>query len=252
MADIQRAAFSKRIFAFLADIVIGGLLLTGLYMLMSTVLNIDKYSEKYKAVRTSYEEQYGVTFGLDRESFEKLTEEEKKVYTDAVDAMNGDGEANKAIRTAYRLSFGIFAAGIVVTTLLLEFIVPLFTKDGRTPGKLLFGLGVMRKNCLRMSAPVSFVRGVIGKGVFELALPAVIIVTVFSNVTGIFGIIMLAVFLILETVALVKSGGSSALHDVLADTVVIDWHSQMIFNTVEEREAFELERKKITEEEYIN
>ncbi|MBP5780660.1 MAG: hypothetical protein J6X34_05435, partial [Clostridia bacterium] len=78
MADIQRAAFSKRIFAFLADIVIGGLLLTGLYMLMSTVLNIDKYSEKYKAVHTSYEEQYGVTFGLDRESFEKLTEEEKK------------------------------------------------------------------------------------------------------------------------------------------------------------------------------
>ena len=252
MTDIQRAAFSKRIFAFLADIVLGGLLLTGLFLLMSSILNIDSYSEKYKAIRTSYEEQYGVTFGLDREGYEKLTEEEKKVYTEAVNAMNADGEANKAIATAYKLSFGSFAGGIIFTALILEFVVPLFAKDGRTPGKLLFGLGVMRKNRLRMSTPVSFVRGVIGKGLFELTLPAVILFTVFNNVTGIFGLIALGIFRLLEAAALIRSGGSSALHDVLADTVVIDWHSQRIFGTQEERDAYDLERKRITEEEYIN
>ena len=47
---------------------------------------------------------------------------------------------------------------------------------------------------LRVKAPVLFVRGVIGKAVFELLLPAVMTATALMGVTGIFGFIMVGVF----------------------------------------------------------
>ena len=72
------------------------------------------------------------------------------------------------------------------------------------------------------------------------------------GVTGIFGFIMVGVFGIAEIVALVKTGGQCFLHDVLADTYVIDWSSQPIFDTAEERDTFLAEReaaRKAAEEE---
>ena len=76
--------------------------------------------------------------------------------------------------------------------------------------------------------------------------------TALMGVTGIFGFIMVGVFGIAEIVALVKTGGQCFLHDVLADTYVIDWSSQPIFDTAEERDTFLAEReaaRKAAEEE---
>jgi len=249
MTDVQKAPYSKRIFAFFADLILAGILTTGIYFVMSAAFNVDHYNDTYRSIISGYEQQYGVTFGLTADEYNALPDAEKENYANAVNAANADEEANKAIRTSYGISFSIFASGIVISVLLLEFVIPLFTKDGRSLGKLLFGLGVMRGSCVKISKPVLFVRNVIGKGVFEAALPAVIIITVFNNVTGIFGIILLVIFLIAEIVALVRSGGSSMLHDVLADTVVVDWASQRIFNSIEERQEYE-EKLKQSASEY--
>ena len=243
MTDVQKAPYSKRLFAFFADLILAGILTTGVYFVMSVLLNVDSYNDTYKQIISGYEQEYGVTFGMTAEEYNTLSEEEKTNYTNAVNAANADERANNAIRTSYSLSFAIFASGIVISVLILEFVIPIFTKDGRSLGKLLFGLGVMRGGCIRISKPVLFVRNVIGKGVFEGALPAVIILTVFNNVTGVFGIILLVVFIIAEIVSLVRSGGSAMLHDVLADTVVIDWASQRIYNSAEEKAAYEEKQK---------
>ncbi len=243
MTDVQKAPYSKRIFAFLCDIIIAAILTAGLYLLMSSILNVDSYNEKYQQIIHRYEEEYGVSFSetakMTREEYYKLSEQERSVYEAAVAAANADEEANAAIRTSYAISFSIFAAGIVISALLLEFLIPAFTGDGRTPGKLLFGLGVMRTGCTQISRPVLFVRGVVGKGTLEAALPAAVIVTSFSGVTGVFGLILLAVFAVAELVTLIKSRGSLLLHDVLADTVVVDWASQRIFKTEAERDEYE-------------
>ena len=174
MTDAQKAPYSKWLFAFFADLILAGILTTGIYFVMSVVLRVDSYNDTYRTIISSYEREYGVTFGMTAEEYGKLSEEEKTNYKNAVDAANADEEANKAIRTSYTISFCIFASGIVLSVLILEFVIPIFTKDGRSLGKLLFGLGVMRGSCIRISKPVLFVRNVIGKGVFETALPAVI------------------------------------------------------------------------------
>ncbi len=101
---------------------------------------------------------------------------------------------------------------------------------------------------LKIKAPVLFVRGVIGKAVFELLLPVVMTATALMGVTGIFGFIMLGVFAVAECVALVKTGGQCFLHDILADTYVVDWSSQPIFDTAEQRDAFLKERLEAQQE----
>ena len=238
MTDIQKAAYSKRLFAFLADAILVAIITSGLFFVFSAVSGIDSHSAKYTEIIKSYEERYGVTFGLSNEEYEKLTPEAKSNYKTAVDAANSDAEANKAVKTYYTLLLSGIAAGILLSVLIVEFAVPVILKDGRTPGKRLFGLGVMRNGCIRISAPVLFIRAVIGKGLFEIVLPVFILFTVLTNITGFFGIILLIVFAVFETVSLVKSGGSSFLHDVLTDTVVIDWSSQRIFASVAERDEY--------------
>lgn len=248
--DLQKAPYSKRLFAFLADLILAGILIVGMYFLMSSVLDVDKYNIKYDEIKESYEMKYSVSFDTTQEEYSKMTKEEKENYINAVDAMNNDEEANNAKKTYYLVSFIIFASGIIVSMALLEFIVPLITKDGRTLGKLLFGLGVMKRNYIKVSNINVFARGVIGKGVFEIALPLLLIITCFGTqkIVALAALIALVLVLIVEIVVFVKSKTNALLHDILADTVVIDWQSQMIFENEKERDEY-LEKKKNSEEE---
>lgn len=247
MIDLQKAPFGKRIFAFLADLIIASILVAGIYFAMSAILDIDGYTKKYDDIRVSYEEKYGVTYDVTQEQFSKMTDAEKDHYRKAVDAMNGDEEANKAITTAYTLSFVTFASGIVVSMLLLEFVVPLIFGDGRTLGKRLFGLGVMRTNFTRITPVQLFARGVIGKGVLELVLPVLLILTAMSGTTGIFGLVLLGVMIIAEIVVLIRTDSNSMLHDILADTAVVEWASQRIFENDKARDAFIREQQEESE-----
>ena len=238
MVDLQKAPFGKRIFAFLADLIVAGILISGLYFAFSAILGVDSYAAKYNEILASYEAEYGVDYDTTQEEYDAMTDAEKDHYREAVAAMNADEEANRAIKTAYTMTFAIFAGGIIISMLLLEFIVPLLFKDGRTLGKRLFGLGVMRTNYVRITPVQLFVRGVIGKGVFELVLPILIVMSVLSGRTGMFGLILLGAMVIAEIVVLVKSDSNSMLHDVLADTAVVDWASQMIFENEKQRDEY--------------
>lgn len=238
MIDLQSAAVSKRLFAFLADLILASILVTGVYFLFSAILPIDRYNARYDEIRASYEEAYGVTFGLTEAEYEAMDETARAHYRAAVDAMNADEEANAAVTRAYRLTFGVFAGGIVFAVLLLEFAVPLWLGDGRTLGKKLFGLGVMRRDFVRVGAPVLFVRGLIGKGLLEVMLPAITLLSLLSGGTRLFGAVLLILFAVGEIAALVRSRGEALLHDVLAGTVVVDWASQQIFDTPEARDAY--------------
>ena len=248
MIDLQKAPFGKRIFAFLADLIVAGILISGIYFALSAILDIDGYTKKYNDILLSYEEEYGVSYDTTQEQYSAMTDAEKEHYAEAVDAMNADEDANKAIKTAYTLTFITFASGIIVSMLLLEFIVPLLFGDGRTLGKRLFGLGVMRTNYVRITPVQLFVRGVIGKGVFELVLPILIILSVLSGKTGVFGLILLGVMVIAEIVVLIRSDSNSMLHDVLADTAVVDWASQRIFENEKQRDAYIREQKEAEEQ----
>ena len=247
MIDLQKAPFSKRLFAYLADLILASIVIVGVYFVMSAALDVDGYNAKYYEKLSEYEEKYGVSFDTTAEQYAAMTQEEKDNYKAAVDAMNGDEEANDAIKTSYRLVLIIFTSGIILSTAVLEFAIPLAFGDGRTLGKRLFGLGVMRRSGIRVSPTVLFARGIIGKAVLELILPVLILFSVLSGYTGVFGIVMLIAFCIAEIAAYAVSRTCAFLHDILADTVVIDWGSQMIFDSIEARDEYYKKKKEAEE-----
>ena len=101
MHDIQRAPVSKRLFAFLADVILAGLLAAGLFLVLSTVFKTDSYRERYERIKAEYEQKYGVTFDLTNEEYNALGKEAQQNYSDAVDAMNGDADAETRTATAF-------------------------------------------------------------------------------------------------------------------------------------------------------
>lgn len=244
MNDLQRAPVSKRLFAFLLDVILASILIAGIYTAGSAVFRTDRYGDRYREIIREYEAEWGVSFDTTQAQFDAMSDEEKTHYREAVDAANADEEANRAIRASYRSAFLLFAGGILAAFLILEFAVPLLLGDGRTLGKRLFGLGVMRQDGVRVTAPVLFIRGVIGKGVLELILPILVVVSVLSGQTGVFGIALLVVFAAGEILAIVRSRTGALLHDVLAGTVAVDWASQRIFESRDAREAFYAERRR--------
>ncbi len=238
MIDLQKASYAKRLFAFLADLIAASILTVGIYLLMTWIMNTDAMLEKYNGIVHEYEERFGVTFNITQEQYDGMDEEAKKHYREAVDAVNGDEEANRAMTSYYTAVFVIFASGILLSMLILGFAIPLILGDGRTLGKKLFGLGVMKIDYTKVTPVMMFVRSVIGKGVMEILLPVMLILTSMSGVTGIFGLIMLGIFAVAEVVSIVKTPENRLLHDIIAGTAVVDWESQMIFDTAADRDEY--------------
>jgi uncharacterized RDD family membrane protein YckC len=236
--DVQRAEVSKRLYAGLVDFMLLAILTVACVLALGAIINMPKYYNRYVEIIDRYEADYGVTFGMTQAEYKELTEEEQANYKAAVDAVNADEELKSLTRTGFTLIFVIIIGSILFAMLILEFVVPLLFKDGRTLGKKIFGLGVMRNNLTHVKPFVLFARNIIGKGVMELALPAAAVISVILGLTGWFGIVLLVLFAVMEIVVFAKSHGSALLHDTLADTVVIDWASQRMFDTQEEARAF--------------
>jgi uncharacterized RDD family membrane protein YckC len=238
MIDLQKASYAKRLFAFLADLIAASILTAGVYLLLSAVFNTDRFMEEYGRIIAGYEAEYGVTFDLTEEQYAALGQEEKDHYRAAVDAANADPDANAAAMSYYKSVFAIFAGGIIISAAVLGFAVPLALGDGRTLGKRLFGLGVMRLGFTRVTPAVLIARNVVGKGVMELLLPAMLLFSAVTGVTGVFGLAALGLFLAAEAVSIAVTYERRPLHDVLAGTAVVDWDSQLIFPDAEARDAY--------------
>ena len=68
--------------------------------------------------------------------------------------------------------------------------------------------------------------------------PLLIIFLILFGSLGTVGLIMLAALALLQIVLLIAATHTnSAIHDILAQTVVVDMESQMIFDSAREREA---------------
>ena len=117
--------------------------------------------------------------------------------------------------------------------LIVEFLVPLMLGDGRTLGKRIFGIGVMRTNGVRMSTVSLFIRTFIGKYTVETMIPVTILIMIYFNQIGLLGPAILFLILLVQAGVMIGTRTNSAIHDLLADTVTVDYPSQMIFESEE-------------------
>lgn len=237
--DLQKASITKRISAFLLDVILFVILTTGAMALISLITGFDGYIERIDGIRIEYCNEYGIDPDASDEELAQLTDEEKARYEAADAAFSKDEEAVRLYQTVLSLVLLMVSISPFIGCLVVDFVIPLFLRNGQTPGKKIFGIGVMMVNGVKVTSTAVFVRALLGKYVLETAVPMLLIVMALFGL-GEATILFAVVFGIIAVNAafLFFNSKRSLLHDYLSYTVCVDMASQMIFDNVDEMEAY--------------
>lgn len=246
MLDLQKATLSKRVSAFLFDIIIFFIVVVGVSCIVNPAVGYDAKVDQLEAIYDEYSERFGIDTELTQEQFDKMTKEEQDAYNKRVEEANAAlNEDEEALELYYDIIV-LFLFNVTVSTLVaylaLEFAVPLLLGNGQTLGKKIFGVALMRADGVKVRPIQMFVRSILGKFTLETMIPLLIIGMIITKVIGIVGLVVLLAIVILEVFVYVKSGTNSLIHDLVAVTVCVDLQSQLIFQTEDELIAYKEKR----------
>ena len=247
--DLQRASMWKRISAWLLDAILLCIVATLMAFLLSTALNYDKYSAQLDARYAYYSEKFCVSRDLTQSQVDSMTPEQKANVEAASKAIAEDEEALYAYNMMIQLIIMITSLGILLAYIILEFTVPMVLGNGQTVGKKVFGLGVMQQNGVRVNGVCMFIRTVLGKYAIESMIPVMMVLMLFFGSVGEFGWLIVGAIGIAQIVLLVTTKERCMIHDKLANTVAIDFASQMIFKTEADMIAY---KEKVAAEKAAN
>ena len=234
MEEIQRASIAKRISAGLLDVIAVSIIATLCALLISLAADYDGWNKKLEDAYSRYESQYGVTFRITEEEYNNKSSSDKENYDNAYKALVEDSEAMKAYSMVTNLMILTVSLGLFIAVLIWEFIVPLFLKDGRTVGSLIFGIAVMRSNGVRIAHISLFIRAILGKYAIETMISVYIIMMIFMNTIGIVGPLVICGILLMQLILIISTKNNQLIHCILSDTVVVDYGSQRIFDSQED------------------
>ncbi len=235
--DLQKGSMLKRISALMFDTIILGIFAVAVAFVLSAVLGYDAHQATLNNAYLKYETEYGIDFEIGDEYYD-LTSEEKANYDAAYNALINDNEAMYAYNMVINLTLVIISISVLVANLVLNFIMPLLIGEGRTVGKKIFGLAVCRVDAVRITAPILFIRTVLGVYTVETMIPILIFIMLMFNMIGLEGTLVLLGILLLELCLLIFTKTNSCIHDILAKTVVVDNASQRIFENEGELVAY--------------
>ena len=265
--DIQKASVLKRISALLLDLILLSILTVGFAWPVSAICKYekytalsDKYYKEYADYRKTYEQQLIDSFGGDfykaleklvDSDYETLSEENKKAYDD-YDALTSPLEVNRVYKMVYNIMLLMTSLGFAFAYLVLEFIIPLFLKNGQTVGKKVFNLGLVRPDCVKINNVALFARAILGKYTIETMVPVFSLYLILFGNAGFLGLIVIAIVLLTDLGMFIFSKDHTTIHDLVAGTVVVDLSTQMVFNSEEEliKKKEELHAEKAAAEEY--
>ena len=233
MIELQKANMWKRISAALFDVILLGMLAVGLSLLLSLLFGYDGYATELETLSESYETAAGVDFDISLEEYEKLSEEARAVHDAAYEAFAKDEEANRLYAMLFQLTLNILIFGVLGAFLVLELLIPLLLGNGQTVGKKVFGVGVMRRDGVKLTGVLLFTRAILGKYTVETMLPLLIAVMISFGLAGLGGTLLILLLLAVQLAMLAITHERLLLHDKLSHTVAVDMASQRIFDSPE-------------------
>lgn len=231
--SLQRASMWKRISAWLFDTIITAILAVGFMFAVMGITKYDSYDARLQEKRIEYAERFGIDFNISNEDYEKLSDEEKAVYEAADEAISNDEEAQKLSNKLLSLRLLSLCLGILLGIFVWHFLIPSFLKNGQTVGKKCFGLAVVRTNCVKISSMVFFIRSMIGIYAIETMVPVFLLLMLFAGAGSIVLLIVIVGILLLQIIAMCVTKTNSCIHDLVSDTMVVDFGSQQIFESEE-------------------
>ena len=244
--DIQRTNLWKRFSAYLFDVILLGIAAVGFAFLLSALLGYSDLSEERRRLQADFEEAHGVSFEISQAEYDAMTEDEKAAFDELYRAFATDPAVGKVDSLLINLSLVITSIGILAAYLVLELLIPLLLKNGQTLGKKIFGIGVMRVDCVRISTFQLAVRTVLGKYTLETMVPVLLLLMFFFGFMPLACAVGILLLLILQIGFLASTRLRTPIHDMISGTVVVDIASQMIFASVEELNEY---KKRLHEED---
>lgn len=240
--DMQKAGLWKRIAAAILDLILLAILAVGCAWGLTVMLDYDGHAETAATIKAEYEERFHIPPNVTSSVYQQMDEAEKKAYDEAVaeanKALAEDEEAVRILSLLQNLQLIITTFGILIAVLLLEFIVPLILKNGATVGKKVFGLGLVRTDCVRVNNLQLFTRTLIGKFTIEIMIPAYLVIMILGGSLGSMGVLVIGAILLLQVILYFATKQNQLLHDIMAGTAVVDVTSQRIFASDEDRVEF--------------
>lgn len=231
--SLQKAGIWKRFAAWLLDAILVCVLSVGVAFLLSLLLGFDGKVEKLTAEYERYEKEWGITFNISEEEYSKLTDEQKDNYAKASEALNNDTEVILLYNEVMNIALLIISISLLFSIMILEFLVPLLLKNGKTVGKLLFSICLCRPDHVKVSVFQLFVRALLGKYTLETMLPIYIAMLTLFGALGSIGSLVLIVFFGVQLVIFFATRNYTFIHDLIAATVCVDYSAQKIFDSPE-------------------
>ena len=266
MFELNRIGIVKRASALLLDMILLVVLTTGFMFLISLMCNYSyeeklsiKYYTEWEDFRKEYVEDVATYYGYDYEvksdgsyviskggktsSIDELIkslddskggDDAVKAAYDAYKALPPVAKVNWQYRYVYNLLFMMTSVGALLAYLVLEFILPIILKNGQTVGKKVFGICLVRPNCVKITTLSLFARTVLGKYAIETMFPILLVFLFLFGGIGVLAIILLAALALLNIILFFALKNRTPIHDLIAGTVAVDMKLQMIFKTEEE------------------
>ena len=195
-----------------------------------------KYTIDTEKSRDNFSEEQKAEFAKIEKMIDPVNVAEKK--------MADSKEYTDHLGWVYTLSVCNISISVFLGFLLLEFLVPLLLGNGQTIGKKVFGVAVIKVNGVKISTFQLFVRSILVKYTLETMVPGLLAFMILYNVfgLGLIGTAIILGLLISQIILYIKTETNSLIHDIVAVTVCVDIHSQMIFKTDEELIAYKEEQ----------
>ena len=232
--DLQKAGMWKRIAAWMFDGILLSVIVVAFSVLLSWLLGYDGYSTALETGYARYEGEYGVVFEMTQAEYEAMTDVQRQNYDAAYDALIADQEVLYNYNMVIHLTLVITTLALLLGLLLWEFFIPLWLGNGQTLGKRIFSLCLVRNDGVKLNTLQLFARTILGKFTIETMIPVYILLMLFFGAMGLTGTLVLFALLIAQICCLSFTKTNSAIHDLLAGTVVVDKESQTIFRTTED------------------
>ena len=270
MFELRKIGIVRRASAWLLDAILLSVLAVGFMFLISLMCHYNAEEARAREYYGAWEdyrkewaqeisEHYGFTYTAQDEENTRYTitiDGQSATLNDVLNKLENDeardgrmtaayeaylalpaiAKVNRQYQYVHNLLFMMISVGLALGYLILEFVVPLFLKNGQTIGKKVFSICLVRPNCVKVSALAVFARTVIGKYAVEAMFPILLAFMFFFGGLGLLALILFVAILLLNA--------------ILAYTVVVDMKLQMIFASDDElNEKKALAKKQFIEQE---
>lgn len=224
---INRAA------AFILDFVLLLVLFTGILYIVSKIANFDNH---YSILQEEYKKVGYLIFNPEVNDYVFIKPDNPN-YDNVIELINANELLLKELSFVNRFSVNAPLISIAISTFILEFIVPLFMKNGQTIGMKFFKIALISNNNLAITSTQLFARCLIGKIAILGVVPVLAILYIFLNAGGgLFGSIILLVIVIIQLVMIIKNKNHEGIQDKIAQVYPVNFAETVIYKTLKELE----------------